>query len=147
MVSTADDNAEVRVRYTKGVGEMVQRGAAPRVTSRPGEASNLEQVCCRPVVRVPNLVVDQLRVLTQTGFQRKCISYQRGKRFSWGKCEVTVGQVFCAGPTPAEYTKRLLSPDWLVTATLLSTSEGMEDAAAVLLNIRDVLRDRVALFK
>ncbi len=54
-------------------------------------------------------------VLAQTGFLKKYAVYFRGKRFLWGKAEVTVCQVYAPAPIATsanDFTRRLLSPDW-----------------------------------
>ena len=85
----------------------------------------------------------------------------------WGKAVVTVCQLFAPAPTAAsaaDFTKRLISPEWfekkrkllfpfvmffsrLVSATIYSGSADCEDAAAVLVGIKNLLSGRVDLHK
>ncbi len=148
-----DKSPDVHVRWMLGRTTMELAQYTPlRVTARSdgtGLKNSLEQVQCWQLTSVREGLAEHLKTLGQVGYQRKCAAFHRGKLFTWGKAIVTVSQVFVPGSSnPADFTKRLLTHDWCVKAVIVCAATNQaEEAAAVLMGIQHVLRDRVALFK
>jgi hypothetical protein len=153
---TLDKAPDAKVRWivNRTTIEIVQLGPTLRAgaAARPdgsGVRPALEQVQSRQVVRVPEAPAEHIKTLVQAGYQKKFALFHRGKQFVWGKASVFVSQVFVPSPTnTADFTRRQLAQEWCVRAVVYcAAASEAEEAAATLVGIQHVLRDRVALFK